>query len=136
RKVPLDEDFAYELSGRGTVGQCSLPDFAQGLQLNVTAVDPTAPTYLTVYPAGEEAPNASHVNIVPGSAPAPNAVTVRLSDDGRFNVYNRFGNVHALADVLGVWVTADSRYYTEPEIDAMLGAVLTPGEIADLDLDE
>ena len=59
----------------GAAGECDVPATATGLVLNVTAVGATLPTFLTVYPAGAERPNASSLNPSPGQPPVPNAVT-------------------------------------------------------------
>jgi hypothetical protein len=124
RTTPLTPDEIYDISGRGTQGNCVLPDAAVGLVLNVTAVDASQATFLTLFPTGAERPTASHLNPSPGAPPAPNAVTVDLSASGQFSVFNRFGNVHVLADVVGYYTDHhhDDRYYTEAEVDAAVAA--------------
>ncbi len=120
RTSPLGPDETYTVAGRGTVGNCVLPDAATGLALNVTAVGATQATFLTLFPAGADRPAASHLNPAPGTAPAPNSVTVGLSPAGQFSVFNRFGSVHALADVVGYYTDHhhDDRYYTKAQTDA------------------
>lgn len=124
RATPLGPDEVFTLDGRGEHGACTggaaLPANATGLQLNVTAVNATQSTYLTVYPSGVERPRASHLNPTPGAPAVPNAVTVKLGADGRFGVYNRFGLVDVVVDVVGVYTDHhhDDRYYTRADVDA------------------
>jgi hypothetical protein len=120
RTTPLGPDEIYDIAGHGAQGNCELPDAAVGLVLNVTAVDATQATFLTLFPTGAERPTASHLNPSPGAPPAPNAVTVDLSGEGEFSVFNRFGNVHVLADVVGFYTDHhhDDRYYTKSQADA------------------
>ncbi len=121
RTAPLGPDETYTIEAHGAAGSCNLPDAAVGLVLNVTAVDASQATFLTLFPAGVDRPNASHLNPSPGTAPAPNAVTVDLSSAGQFSVFNRFGNVHVLADVVGYYTDHhhDDRYYTKQQADAV-----------------
>ena len=120
RTAPLGPAETYTLSGWGAVGDCSLPKGTTGLSLNVTAVGPTAPTFLTLFPAASTLPNASHLNPTPGQPPTPNAVNVDLDTTGEFSTYNKFGNVHIIIDVVGYYDhhTHDDRYYTESEADS------------------
>lgn len=77
-----------------------VPAAATGVILNVTAVDPTAPTFVTVFPAGTTLPLASNVNADVGQT-VPNLVFVPLSGDGRVSLFNNLGSVHLVADLLG-----------------------------------
>ncbi|MFW2336531.1 hypothetical protein [Ilumatobacter sp.] len=130
RSTPLGAAETYDLSGWGAVGNCTLPADTAGLALNVTAVDPTAPTFLTLFPDGTTLPLASHLNPTPGQPPTPNAVNVDLSDAGKFSIYNLAGNVHIAIDVVGIYDdhNHDDRYYqksetyTKTEADALLEA--------------
>jgi hypothetical protein len=56
------------------------PPDASGAVLNVTAVDPAAAGYLTVYPCGRPTPLASNVNFTAGQA-VPNLVNAALGPD-------------------------------------------------------
>src|SRR5690606_26063027 len=104
----------YSVSGIGTTGECQIPETATGLALNVTAVDATEPTFLTIFPAGTERPKASSLNPVPNQPATPNAVSVDLGANGQFSIFNLQGNVHAIADVVGYFTDHhhDDRYYT------------------------
>lgn len=118
------------VDGWGAQGQCALPTDTTGLQLNVTAVGASDPTYLTLFPGDGTPPNASHLNPAPGQPPTPNAVTLQLDDAGRFSIFNRFGSVDVIVDVVGTYSPAgdggagphehDERYYTEDEVDAWM----------------
>jgi hypothetical protein len=122
RNTPLTANEAFTLTGIGDNGNCTgIPAEATGLTLNVTAVGPTAPTFLTIWPSDvTPRPLASSLNPVPGEPPTPNAVDVELSDTGQFNIYNLAGNVDVIVDVTGYYVdhNHDDRYYTEDEIDS------------------
>ena len=136
RATPLGADETHTLAGTGTVGQCALPADAVGLALNVTAVDATLLTYLTIHPAGAGRPNASSLNPSPGAPPTPNAVNVDLGAGGHFAVYNKQGSVHVFADVLGYYTDHhhDDRYYTKQQTADLVnagGSIMLEGEAAE-----
>ena len=110
------------IATRGTNGECTLPTDAVALSLNVTAVDASAPTYITIWPSGP-LPNASSLNPAPGFPPAPNAVTTPLSDGGGFNVYNDRGTVDLIVDVNGYFVhhDHDDRYLRPGDLGPQTG---------------
>ncbi|MEI6401229.1 MAG: DUF1501 domain-containing protein [Actinomycetota bacterium] len=94
-----------QVTGRGGV-----PAGAQAVALNVAATEPSATSYLTVWPAGEARPVASSVNMVPG-ATVSNMVFARVGEGGKVRVYNNTGSSHVVIDVLGAFVPgASSRY--------------------------
>jgi hypothetical protein len=103
RGTPLGADETYTLSGEGAVGNCNLPEDTAALSLNVTALDASAPTFVSLFPAGASLPVASHLNPLPGQGPTPNAVNVDLSTDGEFSIYNLAGTVNVIIDVVGVF---------------------------------
>ncbi len=70
--------------------------------LNVTAVDPSAGTYVTAWPTGEGRPNASNLNIPPGDT-RPNLVIVKVGAGGKVSFYNDAGNTDLIADVAGYY---------------------------------
>lgn len=72
----------------------------QALVLNVTALDATATSFLTVYPAGEVRPNASNVNMVPDQVVA-NAVVVKAGAFNRVSIYNHQGATNVIVDIVG-----------------------------------
>ena len=129
RNTPLGAEEIYDVTATGAVGQCNVPAEAVGLSLNVTAVDATLNTFLTLFPAGAARPNASHLNPAPGQPPTPNAVTTDIDDADTFSIFNKQGTVHVFADVVGYYTDHDhdDAYYTEAEIDAKLAALPTGG---------
>ncbi|HWL41405.1 MAG TPA: hypothetical protein VNQ73_00575 [Ilumatobacter sp.] len=85
-----------QVAGRG-----GLPTKGVGaVVLNVTAVAPTAASFVTVWPAGVERPLASNLNVV-ASRTVPNLVIVKVGDGGKVSLFNRFGEVDLVADVAG-----------------------------------
>ena len=72
--------------------------------LNVTVVNPTMQTYVTVYPGGGQRPVASNLNASRGQV-VPNSVVARLGPDGTVLIYNNSGTVDLVADVMGYFTT-------------------------------
>ncbi|MFW5475137.1 hypothetical protein ACOCJ5_17635 [Knoellia sp. CPCC 206450] len=83
-----------------------LPAGAEAVTLNVTATQPTAPSYVTVWPANASRPNASSLNFTTGQT-VPNLVTVRVSPDGKVRLWNAGGSTHLFADLAG-WFASDT----------------------------
>jgi hypothetical protein len=83
-------------------GVSGVPSDASAVTLNVTATDPTANGYLTVYPAGVMRPLASNVNFVAGQT-VPNAVTVAVGTNGQINLFNSLGCTQVVVDVVGYY---------------------------------
>ena len=73
---------------------------AKAVILNVTVTNPTAPSFLTVYPTGGSLPVASDLNFVAGQT-VPNLVVVKLSGAGQINIYNGYGSTDVVVDVEG-----------------------------------
>ncbi|MHB1886445.1 MAG: hypothetical protein ACYCVV_15815 [Acidimicrobiales bacterium] len=88
-----------------TVGTAPAPAGASAVVLNVTAVDPTASGFLTVFPEGIAMPTVSNLNFSPGMTVA-NLVTVPLSTSGMVSIYNYAGNTNVVVDVEGYYTTA------------------------------
>ncbi len=121
RATPLGADETYDVVVHGSTGNCSdIPAEALAVGLNVTAVEATAPTFLTFWPTGAVQPGTSNLNPVPGLPPTPNAVTVDLSTNGSFSIYNLAGTVDVVVDLVGFYVDHDhdDRYYTKSQVDA------------------
>jgi hypothetical protein len=70
--------------------------------LNVTAVNATSATYLTVFPDGASQPVASDLNVNPGPA-VPNLVVVRVGSNGVVDFFNAAGSTDVIADVVGYY---------------------------------
>lgn len=81
-------------------GSTTVPAGADAVVLNVTVTQTTATSYLSIWPDGQAQPTVSSLNWVPGWT-IPNAVTVKVGDGGRVNVFNNLGSAHVLIDVVG-----------------------------------
>jgi hypothetical protein len=83
------------------LGQVGIPSSGvSGVMMNVTAVAPTANTFVTVYPGGSARPMASNLNVSGGQV-IPNMVLARLGPEGTVMMYNNGGTVDLVADVVG-----------------------------------
>jgi hypothetical protein len=69
---------------------------------NVTAVNASATTFVTVYPGLTSRPTASDLNVT-SFWPVPNLVVVEVGSDGTINLFNAAGNVNLIIDVLGYY---------------------------------
>ena len=124
RNTPIGSDDTFTLTAHGANGLCTtpIPAGATALSLNVTAVGPTAATYLTIFPTGVAMPTTSNLNPTPGQPPVPNAVTVDINASGQFNIFNKFGSVNVIVDIVGYYEDHNHNdlYYTKAEVDAMV----------------
>jgi hypothetical protein len=125
RSTPIGANGTHTFTVHGTNGKCSVPAGATAIVANVTAVAPTAQSFMTIWPAGKDQPTASSLNYSAGQAPFPNAVTVTLSTDGKLDVFNKNGSVHVLIDIAGYFQdhNHDDRYYTKSQTDKQLAAI-------------
>jgi uncharacterized protein (DUF1501 family) len=85
-------------------GRSGVPTGAQAVVMNVTAIDPTAAGYMTVWPAGETMPNASSLNFNARQT-VPNLVVAKVGKSGRVAMFNATGNTHVAVDVVGYFAT-------------------------------
>jgi hypothetical protein len=81
-------------------GVAGVPSTARAVVINLTATQPTAPTYVTMWPANQPRPDASNLNVVAGQT-APNLVIASVDDDGKVGLYNDSGSVQLIADIQG-----------------------------------
>jgi hypothetical protein len=88
--------------GLGDGGTTGVPLDADAVVLNLTAVAPSAETFLTVFPAGATRPTASNLNVRAGKV-VPNLVMVPLGTDGKLAIYNNSGFADVIADVVGFY---------------------------------
>jgi large repetitive protein len=97
--VPAGGSVNLKVTGRGGV-----PGSGVGaVVLNVTAVDQTSRSFVTVYPAGSSRPTASNLNPTPGIV-ATNVVVTNVGTNGEISIYNNSGTVNVIVDVQG-WFT-------------------------------
>ncbi|HEX5114402.1 MAG TPA: right-handed parallel beta-helix repeat-containing protein [Pseudonocardiaceae bacterium] len=82
------------------VGAAGIPADATSVVLNVTAVAPTEPTFVTVYPDGTTRPGTSAINVGVGQT-VPNLVVVPIGANGRIDLYNHDGQINLVADLAG-----------------------------------
>ena len=91
--------------------QVSVPDSFQSnmrpraVVVNLTAVDATQDTHLTVWASGGPKPTSSSINLPAGDTRA-NLVVVPTGYGDTIDIYNSAGDVHVLIDVVG--------YLTDP----------------------
>ena len=85
-----------QITGRGGVPASGV----SAVVLNVTATQPTAAGFLTLFPTGAPLPLASNLNFDPGHS-VPNLVVVGVGADGRVGAYNSAGHTHVIFDVAG-----------------------------------
>jgi hypothetical protein len=81
-------------------GVGGVPGGASAAVVNVTSADSSWRSYVTVWPAGENRPEASTLNPRPGVA-VPNAAYAKLGADGQLSIYNDGGSTHMIVDVFG-----------------------------------
>ena len=87
---------SLQVAGQGGVPATG----ATAVVVNVTVTGPTAPSFLTVFPAGQALPLAANLNYLPGQT-VPNLVTATLGAGGKLSIYNAAGSTHVVADVAG-----------------------------------
>jgi hypothetical protein len=107
-KLGPNQALNLQVSGRG--GTQGVPaNGVAAVVMNVTVTNPTAASYLTIYPAGASQPLASNLNFSAGQT-VPNRVMVKLGTNGQVTIFNSGGSVDVIADVNG--------YFTDPNSTA------------------
>ena len=103
-RVPIGAPTAAKLGAGATMTLTvpGLPAGATAVALNVTVTNPTAGSYLSVYPGGAAQPNASNLNYVAGQT-IPNMVVVPVGPGGTVTLFNAAGLVHVIADLIGYY---------------------------------
>jgi spore germination protein YaaH len=92
------QTIAFTVANRGGVPSTG----AAAVVLNVTATNPSAAGYLTLFPAGGW-PRTSSVNFTAGQT-VPNRVIVGVGANGQVSIFNGGGTVDVVVDV-GGWFT-------------------------------
>ncbi len=104
RSAPIAAGQDYAITVRGSNGKCTnIPANATGVSMNVTAVNGSAASYLTVWPTDSPRPVASSLNWLANQPPTPNAVNTALSDNGQLNFWTESGSVDLIADITGYY---------------------------------
>jgi len=81
-------------------GVDGVPATATAVALNVTGVNASLPTFVTVWPDGVTRPPTSNLNLSGGNA-VPNFDVVKIGADGKVDFFNSAGSVNLLADIAG-----------------------------------
>ena len=99
-----------QVTGRGGVPAGGVA----AVVMNLTATNPTGATFVTAWPAGQDRPLASNLNVRAGQT-APNLVVVPVGADGKVSLYNNHGTVDLVADVQGWFPQAVTGHPGGPE---------------------
>lgn len=101
--------------------------------LDVSVTQPTASSFLTVYPDGEARPLTADLNFVAGQT-VTNLVVAKVGADGKVALFNYAGSTHVVIDVVGWFgsdgATAGGRYSAVSPtflLDTRSGAPVAPG---------
>lgn len=90
-------------------GRAGLPSGGVGsVVLNVTATEPTANSFLTVWPDGAPQPLASNLNFRVGDT-RPNLVVAKVGEDGAVRLAVGAGTAHVAIDLLA-WVPSTANF--------------------------
>jgi hypothetical protein len=100
--APINAAVSAAISAKGVD-----PTKVEAVAINLTAIDPVGPGYLTAWPTGSNQPNVSSLNHQTGGAVVPNLVIVPLGTDGKISIYS-FSGTNLSVDVQGVFERADS----------------------------
>lgn len=113
KKIGAGEIVEVTVRGRGGVSAT-----ATAVVMNVTALNASSLSHLTVYPGGTAAPDASSLNFKAGEV-VPNSVTVKIGANGKVALRNNAGTVDVFTDVNGYYEdhNHDDRYYTKTQLD-------------------
>ena len=93
------------VAGRGGV-----PADSDAVFLNVTAISPDGPGFITVYPCGSPRPQTSNVNYIAGDV-APNSVLAKIGEDGKVCIFTL-----AAADI----IVDASGHVPEPVLEGLV----------------
>jgi subtilisin family serine protease len=84
---------------------------ATAVVLNLTATDESTASFLTVYPTGGARPNASNLNMYPGTNLA-NLAVVKLGTSNHVTIYNNGGSTDVVIDLTGCYSTTTGQHFT------------------------
>ena len=119
-RIGLGASKATKGPGTVTLVVPGLPTGTTSVALNVTITNPTAASYLTVYPTGKPRPTTSNLNFIKGQTTA-NMVIVPVGTGGRITFYNNSGTVDIVADIAGEYTPTGGALFT----------ALTPARVLD-----
>lgn len=117
-KLGSAQTLNLQVTGRGGVPSSGV----SAVVMNVTATNPSAAGFLTVFPAGATTPLASNLNFTAGQT-VPNRVVVGLGTGGQVSIFNGLGSTDLIADVGG--------YFTDSSASGQLFSPLAPLRLLD-----
>lgn len=97
---PAGKVAAGEIRSVRVAGTAGIPRNAQSVVVNITLTGAGATGFVTAFPTGQPAPDASNVNIVAGGVRANTAV-VKVGADGRISLLMSETNADVIVDILG-----------------------------------
>jgi hypothetical protein len=80
-----------------------VPAEATAAAINLTVVNGTVGSFLTLYPTGMDRPLASAINWADNVAHA-NSTVIKLGTDKSFDIYNNSGRVDVVVDLVGYYI--------------------------------
>jgi LPXTG-site transpeptidase (sortase) family protein len=103
------ESGARVQAGKTTVFtlDAELADGATAVVVNLTAVHPDGPGFLTAFPADRERPQSSNLNVSLADQTVANLATVPVDSAGRFAVYTS-GTTDLIVDLFGIYQATSS----------------------------
>ena len=85
-------------------GNCGVPTTAKAAAINVTVANPTAASYLTLWPSGTSRPTVSTINFDSSDWAVANGAIVPLSTGTNdLSIFNAAGTVNVILDVTGYY---------------------------------
>jgi Tol biopolymer transport system component len=103
---PLGAGATIPVDMRGSAttssGMITVPSTALAYVYNLTAVTPTASTYITAYPFGSTRPLSSSLNAAPHTT-VPNLAITGTDSSGNIGLFNSAGNTPLLIDLAGYY---------------------------------
>jgi hypothetical protein len=99
------QELTLKVTNGGAVSD-GVPATATAVVVNLTGIDPTAATFLTVFP-GPILPNSSDLNPAAGETRANLVVATVNPSTGKISVFNNTGSLDVLVDVLGWYSTSN-----------------------------
>jgi len=131
RTTPIGAGEAATFLVWGTNGNCTIPNTATGIAANVTTINGTENSFLTVFPADATRPVTSNQNWLAGDPANPNQLSVGLSPTGEIKVFNQFGSVDVIVDIFGYLVAAGGAPAPSAAFDSDAAASTTAAVQAD-----
>jgi len=95
-KLGTSSTISLQVAGQGGVPATGVTSVI----LNATATEPTAESFLTVWPEGISRPLVSNLNYLAGQT-VPNLATVKMGAGGKVDLYNNSGSTDVVVDVFG-----------------------------------